>query len=83
MKRQIRKTQAIEPQEPFLVVAQRLGDALADTIRHPNCPSSVANAISELDTDIFNRCNDLEISLRHSFPHRLAATLEMHQRKTP
>lgn len=66
-------------QEPFLVTAQRLGDALAYVITHPDCPKDVIDAISELDTEVFNRCNDLEISLRYSFPHRLAGMLEEYE----
>ena len=70
------KPQKDAKNESFAEVAQRLGDALADVIEHPNCPAEVADTISELDSQVFNRCNDLEISLRHSFAYRLVGMLE-------
>ena len=76
MKRQKPSPKKTQATESFLAVPQKLGNALADTIEHPNCPGSVADAICELDTQIFNRCNDLEISLRHSFPYRLVGMFE-------
>lgn len=71
------KSKRISPaREPFGAVAQRLGDALADVLEHPDCPATVADAVCEMDTQIFNQCNDVAISLRHSFPYRLVAALE-------
>jgi hypothetical protein len=74
------KTKVVKAKtEPFADVAQRLGEALATVVAHPNCPAVVANAISELDAQIFNQCNDVEISLRHSFPYRLVEMLEEYE----
>jgi len=75
-KKTSQKTQATAAREPFSAVAQRLGDALADVIRHPNCPDCVYDAVVKLDTDVFNTHPDIEISLRYSFPRRLVGALE-------
>ncbi len=75
-KTQAASTSGAEPQESFSAVAQRLGDALADVVKRPNCPEAAYDAILQLDTTIFNHFPDVEISLRHSFPRRLVGALE-------